>query len=58
VMTQPTEELVRAIVNCRMCKLAIALWLLVITFCKCSINPIINANPVYGHYHVIILSLK
>jgi hypothetical protein len=32
-----------------MCELAIALWLLVATICKLSINPITNPNPVYSH---------
>jgi hypothetical protein len=34
------EVLVRAVVNCRVCELAIELLFLVVTICKCSINPI------------------
>jgi hypothetical protein len=40
----------RAVVNCRVCELAIALQLLVVTICKCSVNPITNPNPVYSHF--------
>jgi hypothetical protein len=36
----------RAVVNCRVCELAIALQLLVVTIHKRSINPIANPNPV------------
>jgi hypothetical protein len=36
---------VRAVVNCRVCELATALWLLLVTFCKSSVNPITNPNP-------------
>jgi hypothetical protein len=31
------------------CELAMALWLFVVTFCKCSINPITNPTPAYRH---------
>jgi hypothetical protein len=34
------------------CELAIALELLVVTICKCSINPIINPNPIYSHSYM------
>jgi hypothetical protein len=47
--TANREDLVHAVVNCRVCELVIAPYLLVITICKCSINPIINPNPVYSH---------
>jgi hypothetical protein len=42
------EDLVRAAMNCRMYKLAIALELLAVMRCvyKWSINPITNPNPV------------
>jgi hypothetical protein len=40
---------VRAVVNGRVQELAIALQLLVVTFCKSSINLITNPNPVYSH---------
>jgi hypothetical protein len=42
---------VPAVVNCRMCELAIALQLLVVTGCvyKCSINPVTNPDSVYCH---------
>jgi hypothetical protein len=43
--TADWEDLVRAVVNCRVCELAIALWLLVVMICKLSINPITNPNP-------------
>jgi hypothetical protein len=46
---------VRAVVNHIVCELAIALELLVFTFCKISINPITNPNPIYSQYHVTIL---
>jgi hypothetical protein len=36
-------------VNCRVCELAIALWLLVVTIIKCFINSITNLNPLYRH---------
>jgi hypothetical protein len=49
VNTQQTEDLVRAVVNCRMCELVIALQLLLDTFYKGSINPITDLNPVYSH---------
>jgi hypothetical protein len=42
--TADCEGLVRAVVNCRVRKLATALQLLVVTICKCSINPITNPN--------------
>jgi hypothetical protein len=45
-MMMETEDLVRAVVNCRVCELAIALKLLVVTICKCSVNPITNPNAV------------
>jgi hypothetical protein len=35
--------------NCSVCELALELQLFVITFCKSSINPITNLNPVYSH---------
>jgi hypothetical protein len=41
--------LVCAVVNCRVRELAIALYLLVVTICKCSVNPITNPNPVCSH---------
>jgi hypothetical protein len=47
--TADWEDLVRAVVNCRVCEIAITLQLLVVTFRKSSINPITNSNPVYSH---------
>jgi hypothetical protein len=47
--TEGGEDKVRAVVNCRVCELAIALWLLLFTIYKCSGNPITNPNPVYSH---------
>jgi hypothetical protein len=46
---QQTVKTVRVVVNCRVCELATALYLLVVTICKCSINPITDPNPVYSH---------
>jgi hypothetical protein len=43
------EDLVRAVVNCRVCELALALQLLVVMIGKCSVSPITNPNPVYSH---------
>jgi hypothetical protein len=45
--TADWEDLVRAVGNCRVCELAITLQVLVVTFCKVSVNPITNPNPVY-----------
>jgi hypothetical protein len=44
-------DLMRALVNYRVCAFAIALYslLLLITMYKFSINPITNPNPVYSH---------
>jgi hypothetical protein len=47
--TTDWEDLVRAVVNCRLCELKIALQLLVVTFCNCIIQPIIDPNPVYNY---------
>jgi hypothetical protein len=47
--TADWEDLVRAAVYCRVCELAIALSLLVVTICKCSVNPITNPNPLHSH---------
>jgi hypothetical protein len=49
VKKQQTEDFVRAVVNCRVCEKALALQLLVVTFCKSTIYPITNPNPIYGH---------
>jgi hypothetical protein len=43
------EDLVRVVVKCRVCELAIALQLLVLTICEFSTDPITNPNPVYSH---------
>jgi hypothetical protein len=45
------DGLLRAVVNCRACELAIALSLLVVTTCKCSVNPITNPTPYIVHIH-------
>jgi hypothetical protein len=42
------ENLLRPLVNCIKCELAIALEIFLLTICKCSINPITNTNPVYS----------
>jgi hypothetical protein len=39
-------------------ELAIALQLLAVTICKCSINPITNPNYIYSHAYVTILNKK
>jgi hypothetical protein len=53
--TTDWEDFVCAVVNCRLLELAIALQLLVITTCKCSINPVANPNSVYSYsVHVTI----
>jgi hypothetical protein len=49
VNTAEWEVLVRAVVNCRVCELAITLQLCVVMICMCSINPITNPNPVCSH---------
>jgi hypothetical protein len=36
-------------VNCRVCELAIVLYLILVMTCKNSVNQIINVNPVYSH---------
>jgi hypothetical protein len=46
---QQTEDLVRAVMNCKVCELAIASELLVVTICKSPIDPITNPSPVYSH---------
>jgi hypothetical protein len=45
--TADREISVRAVVNCRLCGLMVALQLLVVTVCKCSIWRITIPNPVY-----------
>jgi hypothetical protein len=49
VKIQQAEKTVRAVVNCRVCELAIAPKLLVVAICKCSMNPVTNPQPVYSH---------
>jgi hypothetical protein len=44
-----TRQLLCAVVNCKLCELAIALPLLVVAFCKCSINPITNPDPSFSY---------
>jgi hypothetical protein len=45
----------RAVGNCRVCELEIALWFLVGMICKCSINPIAYPNSVYSHYLLVTI---
>jgi hypothetical protein len=52
--TTDRDDLVRYVVNCRECELAIALELLVYMICNCSVNPITDPNLVYSHSHVTI----
>jgi hypothetical protein len=47
--TEDWEDLVCAVVKCRVCELMIVLLLLVVTICKYSVNPITYPNPVYIH---------
>jgi hypothetical protein len=47
--TADCEDLALAVVNCRLCKLATALGLLVATIFKSLINPITHLNPIYSH---------
>jgi hypothetical protein len=51
--TADWEDLVHVGMNCRVCELGIVLQLLVVTICKCSINPITNPNPVYSHLYTL-----
>jgi hypothetical protein len=46
---------VRAVVNCRVCDLATVLYLIEVTICNCSINPLTNPNPVYSHSRTRII---
>jgi hypothetical protein len=47
----------RAVVNCRVCELDIALYLLVVTICKCSIIQLpIQTSSIVTLKHVTILS--
>jgi hypothetical protein len=47
--TADKEDLLHAVVNCRVHELVIMLYeeLLVVTICKGSINPLTNQNPIY-----------
>jgi hypothetical protein len=47
--TADREDFVLAVVNSSVCELPEALYLLVVTICKCLINLITNPNPVYSH---------
>jgi hypothetical protein len=49
VKTADREGLVRSIVDCTVCKLAMSLQLLVVTSFKSPIDPITNPNPVSSH---------
>jgi hypothetical protein len=51
VKTTGWKKLGGCVVICEVCRLAIALQLLVVLsgVCKWSVNPFTNANPVYGH---------
>jgi hypothetical protein len=50
--TADWEDLVRAVMNCRVCELAIALYLLVVTICKCSISAVTYRNRVCGRSYM------
>jgi hypothetical protein len=43
-----TQKTVREIVNCKECEIRIALQLILVTICKCSINQVTNRNPISG----------
>jgi hypothetical protein len=43
------EVLMRAIVNCKVCELVIAVQFFVVTVCKCPINAVTIRNPVSSH---------
>jgi hypothetical protein len=43
------EDFVPAVVKRRVCELDIALQVLVVTICKCSMNPVYNPKPVHTH---------
>jgi hypothetical protein len=43
------EGLVHAVMNCRVCELAIVLQLIVVMVCKHPINLITHPNPVCSH---------
>jgi hypothetical protein len=47
--TADWKDLVRVVVNFRVCKSAIALYLLVVMICKLSVNAVTNSKPVYSH---------
>jgi hypothetical protein len=47
--TADWEGLGRAVVNCRVCELGIALYLLVVMFSKSTTNVITDPNPVCSH---------
>jgi hypothetical protein len=47
--THKTENTYCAVVNCGVCELVIALWLLVVMICKWSTSLITNPNSVYSH---------
>jgi hypothetical protein len=49
-----TEDLMFAVVICKVCRLAIVLKLFIVMSYKCSINPVNNPNPVSSHKHVTI----
>jgi hypothetical protein len=49
--TAHQEDLVHAVVNCRVCELAITLYLLTVAICKWSVNPITNPNHVRSNSH-------
>jgi hypothetical protein len=51
-------DFVRAAVKCRVCELALALYLFLVTFCKSSINTITNPNPVYNHSNHVTIGVR
>jgi hypothetical protein len=55
--TADWKDLVRAIVNCRVCELVIVL-LPVVTICKWSVNQITNPTPICSHPYTWQYALK
>jgi hypothetical protein len=49
------EDIMRVTVNYKECKLAIALYLIIVTVYKSPINAVHNQNPVSSHKYVTIL---
>jgi hypothetical protein len=53
VIKQPLGKTEKALMCAGACSSVRLSWLFVVTFCKCSINPITNPNPVYSHSKIV-----